>query len=178
MKKGTGKAPTTTITTSPVRTGGGGFNANMLVPFLYLFATPIMMGVGYLVVINPLLKKLGIKDDRQEKEAKLLVEQVKGSPIWTPMFYQQEGGNTMGISEARVYAERLYDAMLGGWTGWGTDENAISGVFNTLGSTGNVSIVSEAFQDMYGDSLISTLDSELSAEDFITYVASPISKYN
>lgn len=36
MKKGTGKAPTTTISTTPVRTGGGGFNANMLAFSLFI----------------------------------------------------------------------------------------------------------------------------------------------
>jgi|TARA_R110002020_G_scaffold474816_1_gene707585 hypothetical protein len=178
MKKGTGKAPTTTISTTPVRTGGGGFNANMLVPFLYLFATPIMMGVGYLVFINPLLKKLGIKDSKEDKENETLVAQINGSPIWTPYFYQQEGGNTMGTPEARIYAERLYDATRGGFLwGAGTDEEEISGVFNSLGTTGNVSIVAEAYQDMYGESLIDMLNDELDDDYFIIYVATPISKY-
>jgi hypothetical protein len=68
MKKGTGKAPTTTITTTPVRGGGGGFNANNLIPLVYLLGTPIMMGTAYLLFINPLLKKLGIKDSKEDKD--------------------------------------------------------------------------------------------------------------
>ena len=170
------KAPTKAPTRSnPVIVQGGGMPSWM--PVLYLLGTPIMLGLGYLFVINPLLKKLGLKPDAEDKELEKLREEVLVSPIWTPQFYQNNGGNTLTYNMAQVYAERLYDAMEGGWTGWGTDENAIAGVFNELGSTGNVSIVSEAYQEMYGGSLINVLDSELNVKDFSTYVVAPISQY-
>jgi hypothetical protein len=154
--------------------GGGAMN---WLPVIYLLGTPIMMGIGYLVIINPLLKKLGLKQDAEDKELEKLREEVMASPIWTPQFYQNNGGNSLTFSMAQTYAERLYDAMEGGWTGWGTDENEIAGVFNDLGSTGNVSIVSEAYQDMYGGSLINVLTSELNDKDFSEYVVAPISHY-
>ena len=178
-KGGQVKAPTQPISAIQTYGGGnrGGGGMPSWLPVIYLLGTPIMLGLGYLFVINPLLKKLGLKPDFKDKEYEKLMQEVIGSPIWTPQFYQNEGGNSFNYQIAQTYAERLYDATQGGYTGWGTDESSIAGVFNDLGSTGNVSIVSEAYQDMYGSSLISVLEGELNAEDFAQYVVAPISQY-
>ena len=180
-KKGTSNKPaqpTSAIERYGGRSAGSGGGIQSLLPLVYLLGMPIMMGIGYLVFINPLLKKLGLKDSKEDKAMALLKEQVKSSPIWTSYFYQTEGGDTMTPQEMGIYAQRIYDATRGGFLwGAGTSENEISGVFNQLGSTGNVSLLSEVYFQMYGQDLLEVLDGELDNEDFITYVATPISKY-
>ena len=184
-KKGTSKAPAQAPAQAPMQRYGGGQagfgGGGNILPLIYLFGTPIILGIGYLVVVNPLLKKLGLKKDLEDKELEKLREEVMMSNIWNPSHYQNEGGDTLTIPMAQMYAERLYNATESGFNwfglGNGTTEDEISAVFSNLGSTGNVSLVSEVYQNMYGTRLVDVLESELNDSDFAQYVINPISNY-
>lgn len=159
-------------------------------PIIYMLGTPIVLAGIYFVVVNPILKRLGIKDSAEDKEYQKIQDDVSAGSFWSPTYYKQNGGATISSSYADVYAQRLYCSMFSGYWkgcgtqgflgiggGWGTDESAIGSVFQQLGSKGNISLVAERYAQVYNSDLYNDLDSELNTEDFAEYVSNKISKY-
>ena len=142
-------------------------------PLVYLLGTPILLGGVYFIMVKPILERLGLKDSAEDKELQKVADDVKSQNYWSPTYYKLYGGDTISNSYADMYAERLEEAV----DGWGTDESAIAGVFNALGSKGNVSLVAERYNMLFNDDLLGDLEGDLSDEDFATYVGNPISKY-
>jgi hypothetical protein len=159
-------------------------------PIIYMLGTPIVLAGVYFVVVNPILKRLGIKDSAEDKAYEKINEDVSAGAFWSPTYYKQNGGATISSSYADVYAQRLYCSMFSGyWSGcgtqgflgigggWGTDESAIAGVFEALGSKGNISLVAERYNEVYDSNLQADLESELDEQEFGRYVSNKISKY-
>ena len=159
-------------------------------PLFYLIGTPLLLGGVYLVVVNPLLKRFGLKDSAQDKELDKVNDLVEAQAFWSPSWYKINGGNTISKSYANAYAKQLYCAMFSGYWkgcgngflgiggGWGTDESAIGSVFNALGTKGNISLVSERYSQVYDSDLFTDLKSELDeGTEFADYVSKKISQY-
>jgi hypothetical protein len=148
-----------------------------LMPLIMLLGVPIMIGGAYLVLINPLLKKIGLKDSAEDKLIKGLNEDVEAQGFWSPTWYKLNGGNTLVGAYADGYADQLYQAMRGGITGWGTDESSIGAVFTQLGTKGNISRVAESYAQLHQSELLYDLKNELNDEEFALGVANPITKF-
>jgi hypothetical protein len=144
--------------------------------WFYIIGIPIVVGGVYFLVARPIMKKLNILEDKEDKEMDKINDNVKSQPFWTPNFYKKFGGDTISSTEAVNFANTLYRATRGGITGWGTDEEAIFGVFNSLGSKGNISKVVEAYQIKHNSDLYTTLVDELDNEDMFE-IAQKISLY-
>jgi hypothetical protein len=88
-------------------------------------------------------------------------------------------GNKLTVisaSEAKEFANNLYDAMDGVFFGAGTYEDDIRDVFDNLGSMLDVSRVAYEYGTRDGDTLDVKLDDELSASDYSKVVANPMRK--
>lgn len=150
--------------------------------WLYIIGVPIVVGGVYFLVARPLMKKLNILQDKEDKELSKINDLMKKQPFWNGSWYKTNGGATLSDQDASMFAQKLIKAMgsTSGWYNpysWGTDEEVIYGVFRSLGSKGNISKVVEAyaiksnFRDLYTD-----LESELDNED-LSQVAQKISVY-
>ena len=60
--------------------------------------------------------------------------------------------------------------------GFGTDEACVAGVFNLLGSKGNISMVSEQYSLLYNKDLYNDMESEMDATE-ILQITQKISQY-
>jgi|TARA_R110000824_G_scaffold199124_3_gene383175 hypothetical protein len=156
--------------------------ANAIPPqvFLYLIGVPLIIGGAYFILIKPLMKQIGAQTDAA-KAADKLNDKVKSQPYWTGAYYKSFGGNTLKTHQAAEFATRLYNCMHAwdSWAtpfGWGTDEACISGIFNLLGSKGNISMVSEQYSLMYNNDLYADMESEMAPEDLFA-VTQKISQY-
>lgn len=56
------------------------------------------------------------------------------------------------------------------WFGWGTNENQVLQVFNQIPSKAFYQKVQKAYADLYGKSLNSDLEDELSSDDYNTII--------
>jgi len=155
------------------QSSGGGTTIASLMPIIWLLGTPIMLGASYLLIINPLLKRFGIKDSAEDKEISKVNDDVRSAPYWNPSWYKINGGDTLSDSYARMYAEKLYEAI----DGWGTNESEIGGVFANLNTKGNISLVSEIYSNIYGRDLLNDLWEDLDDTEFTQYVGSKIASY-
>lgn len=130
--------------------------------YLYVIGIPVVVGVAYFGVVRPILKSVGVFKTPESKEMEKVNDSMWVGKYWSPIWHTINGGVTLSDYQARNYAKTLYDAT---W-GWGTDEEAIYGVFEQLGSKGNVSKVAEAYARSYDNaSLMETLKSELDSEE-------------
>jgi len=158
----------------------GATNAIPPQAWLYLIGVPLVIGGAYFILIKPLMKQLGAQTDGA-KAADRLNDEVKRQPYWTGAYYKSFGGNTLKTHQAAEFATRLNGCMhdWASWStpfGWGTDESCITGIFNLLGSKGNISMVSEQYSLMFNKELYSDLESEMAPEDLFA-VTQKISQY-
>lgn len=138
-----------------------------------IIGIPIAIGFMYFGVINPILKKTGLKDTAESKAEDKVLDLMLSGAYWSPRWYKENGGNDISLREAKDYAEQIEDAF--GWVN--DDEKSIYGVFEQLGSKGNISMVAEAYARINdGDSLISRMTSKLNDSELFR-VAVIISNY-
>lgn len=154
---------------------GGGSMLGAVPPMVYVYVIgiPVVVGFAYFGIVRPILKKTGVLDTPESKEADKINDTMWSGAYWNPVWYKANGGVSINDSTAKIYAERLFDAV----DGWGTNEEKIYGVFEALGSKGNISKVSEAYQRINdGESLMERLKAELDDDEALS-LAQKISNY-
>jgi hypothetical protein len=153
----------------------------MFLPIIPILAIPLLMGVSYFVWIKPILEKTGLKDSTEDKALQSVTDQVQSGDYWSPTWYKVNGGATISDAYAQLYASQLDNAMHGWFNGnvfgYGTDEDTISGIINSIASKSNISLVAEKYGQAYQTGLLADLRSELSPSDFATYVGKPITHF-
>jgi hypothetical protein len=167
--------------------GGSPTTLVQILPALYIGMYVVGGLASYFLVVKPLLEKLGIKKDKEDKANDEMMDITLNQGFWSPYWYKQNGGATISDDLAGAYAHSLYCAMFSGfyencgntWIGggWGTAEGEIGSTFAQIGSKGNVSKVVEAYYEMFQDDLKSDLRSELNSTDFNVSVTEKISQY-
>ena len=156
--------------------GQAGASALGMIPpqvYLYVIGIPVVIGFAYFGIVRPILKKTGVIDTPESKEMDKINDSLWSGRYWSPLWYKNNGGKSITEQQAVSYANIIKDAV----DGWGTDEEAIYGVFEQLGSKGNVSKVAESYSRIQGgESLSERLKSELDDEEQLT-LASKITNY-
>lgn len=118
--------------------------------------TKIAIGAGvYLLIVRPLLQKVGIVKTEEEKLVERQNELPNDVNPFSPVFYKTGGAGTkiLRISAADNYAKTIYDAM-----GMITDdEAAVFGIFRQLKTQSQVSFLSERFSQKYNVGLLDFL---------------------
>lgn len=161
---------------------GGATSAIPPQAWLILIGVPIVVGGLYFLIAKPLMKRFGALTDAA-KMADKMNDKVKSQPFWSGAYYKsgQGRGATLQPFQAAQFATRLYNCMHEFWSlstpfGLGTDESCITGVFNILGSKGNISIVSEQYALMFNKELYADLESEMEPEELFS-ITQKISQY-
>jgi len=183
MAKSNAPAVQTTQAVAPAQMGqqmGGSTSAIPPRAWFYLIGVPLLIGGVYFIVIKPMMIKIGAQSDAS-KAADQLNDKVKSQPYWSGAYYKSFGGHTLQPFQAAQFATRLYNCMHEFWSlstpfGWGTDEDCVAGVFNLLGSKGNISMVSEQYALMFNKELYGDMESEMEPEDLFA-VTQKISQY-
>ena len=185
MAKGNAPAvQTTQVAASPQMGGmtqmGGATSAIPPQAWAYLIGVPLVIGGVYFILIKPLMIKIGAQTDAA-KAADKLNDKVKSQPYWSGAYYLSHGGNTLQPYQAAEFATRLYNCMHDWWSwetplGLGTDEDCLTGIFNLLGSKGNISMVAEQYSLMFNYDLYSDMEGELSPEELFA-ITQKISLY-
>ena len=148
--------------------------------WFYIIGVPLFVGGVYFILVKPLMTKLGGLT-QADKLADKQNDKMKRQPFWTPAYYKSYGGNSLQTWEAASFATRIYDCMHAwdSWStpfGWGTDEACVAGVFNLLGSKGNISMVSEQYALLYNKDLYNDMESEMDATEMLQ-ITQKISQY-
>jgi hypothetical protein len=116
----------------------------------------ILIGAAYFLVINPLLKKLGISKDPQSKLIDDLDKVAPAKSIWSGAGYVAPAGARLLTSkDALKFAIQIYDALNNRLSG--DDEATVIGIFRGLKSQSQVASIAKAFQSKYKLDLLTTL---------------------
>lgn len=162
---------------SKIPMGGSTPSVGSMIPpqvYIYLIGIPVVVGVAYFGIIRPILKKTGVIESPEDKEVEKINDTMVMGKYWSPSWYKANGGVSISEQQAINEANALVEGVD---YFWGTDEEKIWGVFERLGSKGNISKVSEAYARINNESLIERLKSELGDDDLMV-IASKISNYN
>ncbi len=128
----------------------------------------------YFGVMDPLLKAIGLKDDKEDKEADKELETAETSPGWDPKYYLQNRGKgyrVLTADSAIFLADEIAEAR--GW--FNDDEERIYSAFRMIGDHFQLAQVSDAYILKYRSDLYADLRNWLSEKEFL-YIAVLVNK--
>lgn len=132
---------------------------------LYVTGGALIIGIAYFGIVKPVFEFVGIKDSREDKENKSLIEKGSKSQYWSPSYWKENPGKlTYAEANYLQFAKNLYDAT----TGWGTNEEAIYGVFRKLTTAQDISRVADIYFIRADKDLYQVLVDELDLEELAT----------
>jgi hypothetical protein len=114
----------------------------------------VFIAAGYFLVVNPILKKLGIKKSDDQK----LLDDVNSIPpaqnVWAGAAYKFPPNSLLLKSEiANKYVEQIYNAF----SFFGDDEATIFGIFRALKTQSQVAWLAKTFKEKYKTDLFTFL---------------------
>jgi hypothetical protein len=135
--------------------------------WLYVIGIPLVIGTAYFGLVRPILIKLGALESPEDEAFDKVNDLTFKQPFWSRSYYLtiNKGLKPLTETQSSDYSQQLWYAMKGGWTGWGTDESKIYGVFRNIGSKAGISQVSEKYYNTKQSDLVADLQSELDAEE-------------
>jgi hypothetical protein len=136
---------------------------------VYGVVAVVVLGVAYFGIIKPILNNLGITKDANDREADDIKDDVTRTQVLSDLLYKANKSKaTISSAKANTSALQIYNAKWGGWGGLSDKETQAVGAITSAGSLVNVSYIAYVFQQVYGVSLESYLDSFLESENWIT----------
>lgn len=128
-----------------------------------------VLAVAYFGIIKPILNNLGITKDKVDRKADDVLDDVTRSQVLSDLMYKANKNKaTITSSKAQTSAYQIYNAKWGGWGGLSDKEDQAVGAITSAGSLVNVSYIAYVFQNTYGVSLESYLESFLESNNWIT----------
>lgn len=123
----------------------------------------IILAISYFGILKPILNKIGLTKDKDDREGDRDEEKLSRSQALSPDFYRNNRSK-ISISSQKAYesATRIYNAkgiLL-------DDETTAVGGITGAGSLVNISYISDKFNTIYGKSLQSYLASFLESENW------------
>ena len=109
------------------------------------------LALGYFGIVNPILKLIGVKDDKDEKKAGRDKEQISRQQTLSPLLFRNNRSKiTIGSGRANQLAGNIYK----GKSGCCNDNESLAvGSITSAGSKVNISYIADVFQRLYGESM-------------------------
>jgi hypothetical protein len=128
-----------------------------------------VLAVAYFGILKPILNNLGITKDKTDRKADDVIDDVTRTQILSDLMYKSNKSKaTITSAKAHTSAYQIYNAKWGGWGGLSDKEDQAVGAITSAGSLVNVSYIAYVFQNTYGVSLESYLESFLESNNWIT----------
>jgi hypothetical protein len=123
----------------------------------------IVVGLAYFGIVKPILNKVGLTKDKDDREGDRDEDRLSRSQVLSPNFYR-ENRSKISISSQKAYESATNIYMAKGYI-WDAESSAVGGITGA-GSLVNVSYISDRFNTIYGLSLQSYLASFLESENW------------
>jgi len=114
-----------------------------------------VIGLGYFVILKPILNKLGITKSAADRVIETVTNKPNTENPFSPVFHQKAPAGALLLTTATAlnYATRIHKAM-----GYFYDDEAeVNAVFRSLKSQSQVSMLADKFQQKYGEDLLEYL---------------------
>jgi hypothetical protein len=124
----------------------------------------VILGIVVLIMLDQILKAVGLKKDKADKDKDKAVENLRTNEYFDPLYYKGKAFSAIGKSPANQYAKDLHTAI----SGFGTDEETIYTTFGKLKCKYNISEIAESYYELYEKNLLPELLKELSEKEMAT----------
>ena len=123
----------------------------------------VVVGVAYFGIIKPILNKVGLTKDKDDRQGDRDEDKLSRSQVLSPNFYRANR-EKISISSQKAFesATKIYNAKSFYWD----DESSAVGGITGAGSLVNVSYISDRFNTIFGASLQSYLASFLEPQNW------------
>lgn len=127
----------------------------------------VLLGFAYFGLIRPITNKLGLTDDRDDREGDRNREKIGRKQTLSPALWQKnKNRNTLSSSRANQLATQVF---VGNKPWYTTDEEwRATGAIQDTGSLVNLSYLSKVFNDKFGMGMESFLEDFLEPEHWDT----------
>lgn len=123
-----------------------------------------VLGLSYFGIIKPILNAVGLTKDAEDRQGDNDYEKLSRQQVLSPLLYRSNK-DKITISSGTAN-ESAYNIWIGKGTFWDNEDLAV-GSLTSAGSLVNMSYISHIFDDNYGQSLESYLQSYLEPSDWI-----------
>jgi len=123
----------------------------------------VVVSIAYFGIIKPILNKIGLTKDKDDREGDRDEEKLSRSQVLSPTFYRNNRAK-ISISSQKAYESATNIYMAKG-TYWDDESSAVGGITGA-GSLVNVSYISDRFNTIYGLSLQSYLTTFLEPQNW------------
>lgn len=123
-----------------------------------------VLGLSYFGIIKPILNAVGLTKDAEDRQGDNDYEKLSRQQVLSPLLYRSNK-DKITISSGTAN-ESAYNIWIGKGTFWDNEDLAV-GSLTSAGSLVNMSYISHIFDENYGQSLESYLQSYLEPSDWI-----------
>lgn len=124
----------------------------------------VIAGLVVLLMLDQILKAVGLKKDKADKNKEQAVQELRTNDFFNPMFYRGKAFAAIGKEPANQYAKDIRKAV----SGFGTDEEMLFTTFGKLKCRYNISEIAESYYELFGKNLLPAILNELSEKDMAT----------
>lgn len=123
-----------------------------------------VIALSYFGFVKPILNAFGLTKNKDDRKADRDYDKLSRSQALSPLLYR-DNKNRVTISSAKAFesANNIYDAK---GIVWDNESKAVGSITRS-GSLVNLSYISDTFNNLYGRSLQSYLDSFLENQNWI-----------
>ena len=140
---------------------------NTLIKYGAMTLGVVVLGtIAYFVVVNPLLKWTGLKDDKVDKTAKKEADKQKGAGYWSPNYYlDKQNRLTTNATRADALASSLKRKIDGFFSI--EDESGIYSQLSELKTFADLSFVASKYKKFFNEDLLTELIDDLNSEELM-----------
>jgi hypothetical protein len=123
----------------------------------------VVLGVVVLLMLDQILKAVGLKKDKADKNKDIAVAELRTSEYFDPMFYKGKAFAALGIEPSKQFAKDIHKAI----SGFGTNEESLYTTFAKLKCRYNISEIAEAYYQIYGKHLLPEILNDLTEKEML-----------
>jgi hypothetical protein len=121
----------------------------------------IILGLVILFALDQILKAIGLKKDKADKDATKAAANLRTSEYFDPMFYRGKAFSSLGKSVSNQYAKEIKSAL----GLFNDNEEAIYTIFGKLKCKMNISEIAESYYELYGKQMLPSILANLSEKE-------------
>jgi len=123
---------------------------------------------SYFGIVKPILKKMGVIDDKVDKEALKLIEEANKSDYWRQDYYKNNPKN-ISFNDIATDTTQLAEDLNKGVDGFlGTeDESLVLSVFRTLKTKEDLSYLVAIYKKEYNKDVLQDIIKELNSKELV-----------
>jgi len=138
-------------------------------PYHYAILGVVVVGVGlvgYFGVYRPIMQRLGLIDDPEDRKALRMLNRAKDSKYWNGTYYKGRE-NKISLNPMASKSSEIAKELEKGIAGWGTNESGILSALGKLKTREDLSYVIWQYGNLFNKDLLNDIGGDMKGQELI-----------